>query len=248
MKGLHLNPVASMTLPPEAPAIPVGLRRLFRRVFTRRVLERARLDAAPFEVWRWMTDFASFPSWNPLLRKVEGTLHIGATLDVRARLGRRVIHLRPLVTSAEPARELRWRTRVLVPGLFDVDRRFILDASGSQQTTLIQDETSTGLLVPFAYALAHMDRDLRAGFRDFSQALALQTAAARQRCTLLSDVRALQPRSTAASAGPGVGKSAASAAGAAASEAGVRADASGAAAVRDADAAAAAASSERVRR
>jgi len=180
------------TIASEAPLVPNGLRRLTRNLLTRRVREEAKLEAPPGEVWRWMTDFESFPSWNPFFRKVDGTLDIGETLKVCARLGKRVITFRPLITSADPGRELRWTTRVLVPGLFDVDRRFTLDTAGDQQTTLIQDETSCGLLVPLAFALAHMERDLRAGFRDFSQALALQTAAARARAPARSDVRALQ--------------------------------------------------------
>lgn len=149
-----------------------------RRLFTRHVREDAVIAAPAHEVWRWFTDFEGFPSWNPFIRKAEGSLSVGSRLYIRLRLGERIIAFRPEVTKLEPAREVRWKTRVLVPGLFDVDRRFAIDPTGTRETTFVQEETNSGLLVPLAYALAGLERDLRAGFRDFSQALALQTAAA----------------------------------------------------------------------
>jgi hypothetical protein len=149
--------------------------------FTRYVREDASVAAPACEVWRWFTDFESFPSWNPFIRKAEGPLRVGAKLSLRLRLGQRIISFRPEVTLVEPAREVRWKTRVLVPGLFDVDRRFRLDPSSAEQTTFVQEETNSGLLVPIAYALGNLERDLRTGFRDFSQALSLQVAARRAR-------------------------------------------------------------------
>lgn len=151
-----------------------------RKFFTRYVREDASLAAPASEVWRWFTDFESFPDWNPFIRKAEGALRVGSKLAIRLRLGERLITFRPEVTKLDPAREVRWKTRVLVPGLFDVDRRFAIDPTSTQQTTFVQEETNSGLLVPLAYALAHLEKDLRTGFRDFSEALALQTAAARQ--------------------------------------------------------------------
>src|SRR5690606_8229431 len=92
-----------------------------RRLFTRHVREDAVIAAPAHEVWRWFTDFEGFPSWNPFIRKAEGSLSVGSRLYIRLRLGERIIAFRPEVTKLEPAREVRWKTRVLVPGLFDVD-------------------------------------------------------------------------------------------------------------------------------
>lgn len=160
--------------PPSPPASGV------RKFFTRYVREEMALAAPASEVWRWFTAFESFPDWNPFIRKAEGALRVGSKLDIRLRLGERVISFRPEVTLLEPAREVRWKTQLLLPGLFDVDRRFTIDPTSTEQTTFVQEETNSGLLVPIAYALAHLERDLRTGFRDFSEALGLQTAAARQ--------------------------------------------------------------------
>ena len=41
--------------------------------------------AAPVEsVWRTLTDFASYPEWNPFLKRVEGNAAVGERLTVRA--------------------------------------------------------------------------------------------------------------------------------------------------------------------
>jgi hypothetical protein len=149
---------------------------LLRKFFTRHVRVEARLAAPASEVWRWFTDFESFPNWNPFIRKAQGPLRVGARLSLRLRLGERVLEVCPVVTALEPAREVRWKTHVVMPGLFDVDRRFVLDSTSSQGTLFVQEETNSGLLVPLAYALADVEQQLRTGFRDFSQALALQMA------------------------------------------------------------------------
>lgn len=151
-----------------------------REFFTRSVREEARLPASAPDVWRWFTDFESFPSWNPFIRNASGSLRVGATLNIRLRLGKRIISFRPVVTAVQPSREVHWKTRVLVPGLFDVERSFSIEPIGTQEALFIQEETNTGLLVPLAYLLANMEHELRTGFRDFSQALGLQAAARKQ--------------------------------------------------------------------
>jgi hypothetical protein len=168
-----MNENSTVTTEAGPPPAPTGL----RKFFTRYVREDAVLAAAAPDVWRWFTDFESFPRWNPFIRKAEGALSVGSTLDIRLRLGARIISFRPEVTLLEPVREVRWKTHVLMPGLFDVDRRFKLDPASPQQTRFIQEETNSGLLVPLAYLFANLEQELRAGFRDFSEALALQTAA-----------------------------------------------------------------------
>ena len=42
------------------------------------------INAPAEEVWAQMTDFASFPSWNPFVREAEGRLEPGERLKVRS--------------------------------------------------------------------------------------------------------------------------------------------------------------------
>jgi len=79
------------------------------------------------------------------------------------------ITLHPTVLEAAPGRALRWLGRLVVPGVFDGEHRFLLESLGADRTRLVQEERFTGLLVPlFARSL---DRHTLAGFHAMNQAL-----------------------------------------------------------------------------
>jgi hypothetical protein len=134
--------------------------------------------AAPTErVWAVLTDFAEFPRWNPSVRRARGEIRVGARLTIGIRLfGRGTTTFRPVVTRVEPERELRWRTHLVVPGLFDAVRSFRIvplneGTSGYQRSVrLIQHEDCTGVLVAPLFALGIGNRILR-GFASMNRAL-----------------------------------------------------------------------------
>lgn len=125
-------------------------------------------DASPERVWRVLTDWKTFPSWNPFIRSAEGRLRRDSRIRVRLQLGRRLVNLRPRLTVVDPPRELRWLNTLIVRGIFDVERRFHIDAvpSGAR---LIQSETATGLLAPLLMRL--LRKDILAGYRAMEVAL-----------------------------------------------------------------------------
>ena len=126
--------------------------------------------AAPAErVWRELTDFASFPSWNPFIRAAEGPLVVGGRLRIRLRLAGLPVTFRPRVTRVDPPRELRWLAAQWVPGLFDVDRRFVIDPVAPDRCRFTQSESATGLLAPLLMRLGA--RPILAGYRSFEAAL-----------------------------------------------------------------------------
>jgi hypothetical protein len=96
------------------------------------------IEAAPEAVWGVLSDLPSYPSWNPFIREASGTLATGERLE------------------AEADRELRWRGRLLVRGLFDGEHRFAIEPT-ARGSRLVQEERFTGLLVPF------LSRGLRRG-------------------------------------------------------------------------------------
>jgi hypothetical protein len=106
------------------------------------------IDAAPEEVWAVLSDLPAYPSWNPFIRELSGRLAAGERLDVTMQPeGGRAMRFRPTVLNAEPGRELRWRGRVALPGVFDGEHRFAIEptAGGSR---LLHEERFTGVLVP----------------------------------------------------------------------------------------------------
>jgi hypothetical protein len=115
-----------------------------------------------------LTDFTAYPDWNPFIRRLQGEAEVGARLEVTVQPpDGRAMTFKPVVLAAEPNRELRWRGRVLMPGLFDGEHSFRLEpvTSGCR---FHHGETFSGLLVPlFASTLAATAQ----GFRAMNEAL-----------------------------------------------------------------------------
>lgn len=126
---------------------------------------------APAErVWQILTDLASFPQWNPFIRRASGTIKTGERLEVSIQpVGGRGMTFRPTVLNADPGRELRWLGRLLIPDLFDGEHCFTIEALDSNRVRFTQREVFTGLLVPlFARSL---DSGTQRGFEAMNQAL-----------------------------------------------------------------------------
>ena len=128
------------------------------------------IQASAERVWQLLTDFASFPQWNPFIHRASGNLKMGERLEVNIQpSGASGMTFRPTVLKAEPNRELRWLGRLLIPGLFDGEHVFTIEPLGTNQVRFVQREIFTGLLVPlFARGL---DTDTRRGFEEMNQAL-----------------------------------------------------------------------------
>jgi hypothetical protein len=121
-------------------------------------------------VWQLLTDFPSFPQWNPFIRKANGNIRVGERLLVNIQpSGASGMTFRPTVLKAEPGRELRWIGHLLLPGLFDGEHIFTIEPLGDGRVRFTQREVFTGLLVPlFARGL---DTDTRRGFEEMNRAL-----------------------------------------------------------------------------
>ena len=128
------------------------------------------IQATAERVWQILIDFASFPEWNPFIRKASGNIRVGERLEVNIQpSGARGMTFRPTVLKAEPNRELRWLGHLLISGLFDGEHSFTIEPLREGRVRFTQREVFTGLLVPlFARGL---DTDTRRGFEEMNQAL-----------------------------------------------------------------------------
>ena len=70
---------------------------------------------------------------------------------------------------AEPCRELRWRGRLLLPGIFDGEHYFQIRESKPGITTFLHGERFSGLLVPLAKS--GLESGTKAGFEAMNRAL-----------------------------------------------------------------------------
>jgi hypothetical protein len=127
------------------------------------------IEAGPDEVWEVLTDFASFPEWNPFIVEVDGAPTTGERLEVTmSPPGGSRMTFRPTVTESSPHEVFEWLGTVLIRGLFDGRHRFELTPTGTG-TRLTQSEEFSGLLVPLLWK--KLDVGTRAGFEAMNEAL-----------------------------------------------------------------------------
>jgi hypothetical protein len=141
------------------------------------IVERSIVIPAPAPVvWAILTDTSRYGSWNPFIPELTGDLAVGARIRVRiSPPGGRAMSFAPTVTEMDPGRRLEWRGRLGVPGLFDGQHSFALEALGPATTRLTQAERFSGCLVPLTGALL---RRTAAGFQAMNEAMAVEAVAA----------------------------------------------------------------------
>lgn len=131
------------------------------------------ITAPPSRVWHLLTDFASFPQWNPFIRRAIGEPREGARLEVYLQPpGAKGMTFRPRVLKAVQNRELRWLGHFLIPGLFDGEHIFTIEPLEAGRVRFVQREIFTGLLVPLF--MRWMEKDTRRGFEEMNRALKLR--------------------------------------------------------------------------
>lgn len=126
----------------------------------KRIETTVHIGATPEQVWRVLVDFAAYSAWSPRLT-VSGLPEQGQRLQVTAAApGEKGMRFTPRVLAAERARLLRWRGRLLLPGLCTGVHEFVLSPHG-HGTRLVHAEDFSGLLVPFlGRALARTEQEM----------------------------------------------------------------------------------------
>lgn len=128
------------------------------------------ITASAGRTWLILTDFASYPRWNPFIRRISGEPTTGEHLDVRLEPpDSRGMTFKPKVLNAEPNRELRWLGHLLMPGLFDGEHVFTIQPLEDNRVRFIQREAFKGLLVPLS--ARNLDTNTQRGFEETNRAL-----------------------------------------------------------------------------
>ncbi|MHB8771755.1 MAG: SRPBCC family protein [Syntrophales bacterium] len=127
--------------------------------------------AAPVErVWSLLIDFAAHSRWNPFVRSIEGIPEVGQSLKVFIQPpGSKGMQFRPTVLVVEPNRELRWKGKLFLPGLFDGEHYFRLESKPGGGLTFRQGEMFSGILVPLVRR--SLDSATKQGFVAMNEAL-----------------------------------------------------------------------------
>lgn len=107
------------------------------------------IQASADKVWGILTDYDKFPDWNPLIKKLEGSVAVGNKITVTIQPPHeKAMTFKPKVLVVEENKELRWIGIVMFTGMFDGEHKFELLANSDGSTTLKHSEKFSGILVP----------------------------------------------------------------------------------------------------
>jgi hypothetical protein len=103
------------------------------------------IDSPAQDVWHVLTATQDYGTWNPEITRLNGALKEGGVIEFVEGTGEDAMVFHPRILVVRPDRELRWKGYVWVPGIFDGEHRFVLQAAGNK-TRFVQGETFTGIL------------------------------------------------------------------------------------------------------
>ena len=130
------------------------------------------IDATPERVWDMLTDFESYPDWNPFMQRATGERSVGERLEIYLKPpGGMGVTIKPTVVTSDPGKEFRWKGKMGISGLFDGEHIFELRPTDSG-CHLDHHENFTGILV--LPMLALVGKKTLQGFNDMNAALKLR--------------------------------------------------------------------------
>jgi hypothetical protein len=133
------------------------------------------IAASASRVWQILTDFRAYSEWNPFTTEIQGRPELGARLRVRiSPPGRTATTIKPTILVAAREWELRWRSRRIVPGFFDIEHSFQIRTHGGS-CRFHQAERFTGIMV--GVIGDDVFNSIRRGFEEMNAALKLRAEA-----------------------------------------------------------------------
>jgi hypothetical protein len=126
---------------------------------------QADIAAPAAHVWDTLLDLAAWPTWDPALERVEGSLDEGGRVTIHVTGSSRPFRVR--VVERRPGSVLVLRGGMPL-GLFSGTRRYRLEGVGPDRTAFTLEETYAGLLAPL---ITRSIPDLQPSFEAFTVGL-----------------------------------------------------------------------------
>ena len=124
----------------------------------------------PDKIWSILTNFKEYELWNPFMIKVVGNAILGSKIEVNIKTisGKQRTYF-PIITKCEINRELRWKGKSFLPGIFDGERIFVIEKSNDNKVSFLHKEVFKGLGVRLVGK--KLDQDLKESFVSMNKAL-----------------------------------------------------------------------------
>ena len=104
------------------------------------------INASKERVWEVLTDFGSYPQWNPFIISIAGTQAKGSKLAVTLLNGKKEFAMKPNVLSVVPNQYFDWVGHLFIKGLFDGHHSFEIEELSPTQVRFIHVEHFSGIL------------------------------------------------------------------------------------------------------
>ena len=136
---------------------------------TKTITTQIVIYTTPKKLWKILTNFPDFSSWNPFVVKILGKPALGEVINVWVNPpGSSKMKFCPEIISLIPNKELIWKGKFLLPGLFDGEQRFIIEDLGNS-VKFTHEEVFTGILVHLFPKSIYQKTE--AGFEQMNEAL-----------------------------------------------------------------------------
>jgi hypothetical protein len=128
------------------------------------------IDSTPERIWDVLTNFEEYELWNPFMTKVVGNASLGSKIEVNIKtISGKNRSYYPIITKCETNKELRWKGKSFLPGIFDGERVFVLKKSDDDKVSFSHKEIFSGLGVKLVGN--KLDENLREGFVRMNEAI-----------------------------------------------------------------------------
>jgi hypothetical protein len=137
----------------------------------RELLTEIDIEASPDIVWKVLSDFDSYPEWNPFMRRMKGKMVKGERLKAFLKPPKgKGMNISPTVKEVVEGKEFRWLGHLAgVNFLFNGEHYFLLEKTSRNRTRLSHGERFSGILVPMLWN--NLNSDTREGFLKFNEAI-----------------------------------------------------------------------------
>lgn len=104
-----------------------------------------KIAASPERVWSFIADFSTYPDWNPLTPRVEGSCETGALVQVWVKLRGDPFLMPRRMLDVGPNERFEWTGAAWYSWMFPGERVLTLTRTEDGGTLLVDEERADGL-------------------------------------------------------------------------------------------------------
>ena len=137
-------------------------------MFEREIVTKVEIKAPAAVVWKLISDFSSYSSWNPLILSVKGDPTEGGKLDLLIHLFLQTdMKATPTILKVEEEREIAWKGGLKIPGILEGEHVLQINEIAKNVVMLVQKEIWSGVLSPVF--MLWMGDEIRQGFERMNE-------------------------------------------------------------------------------